>query len=145
MYSFCAGRHQMTCGPVSVRGPGVGYPWCRGFQNCLSLSWLRTLFFKLTCLGFVRFAHENKCQLSCFCVNVSSNAVCVFTFRVMREDKKVHTGSAGSRAKDGDSLRVASKVADIFIEPAQRLDLIQQTVVPLGRLVPCAQKACKVN
>lgn len=63
----------------------------------------------------------------------------------MGEDEEVHTGSSGPRAKDGDSLWVSSKVADVFIEPAQSLDLVQQAIVPLRRLVPCAQKACRGN
>lgn len=61
------------------------------------------------------------------------------------EDEEVHTGGPGSRAKDGDSLWVPSEVANVFIEPAQGLDLVQQAIVPLSRLVPCAQKPCGVN
>lgn len=68
-----------------------------------------------------------------------------FTLGVVGEDEEVHTGGAGSRAKDGDSLRVSSKVANVFIEPAQGLDLVQQAIVPLRRLVPCAQKPCGAN
>lgn len=61
------------------------------------------------------------------------------------EDEKVNTGGAGSGAKDSDSLWVSSEVADVFIEPAQSLDLVQQAIVPLSRLVPCAQKPCRVE
>lgn len=68
-----------------------------------------------------------------------------FTLRVVGEDEKVHTGGTSSRAKDGDSLWVSSKVANVFIEPAQGLELVQQAIVPLSRLVPCAQKPCRVN
>ncbi len=68
-----------------------------------------------------------------------------YTFWVVGEDEKVHTGGTGSRAKDGDSLWVSSKVANVFIKPAQGLDLVQQAIVPLSRLVPCAQKPCRVN
>lgn len=67
------------------------------------------------------------------------------TLRVVGEDEKVHTGGTGSGAKDGDSLWVSSKVANVFIEPAQGLDLVQQAIVPFSRLVPCAQKPCRVN
>lgn len=68
-----------------------------------------------------------------------------FTFGVVGKDEKVHTGGTGSWAKDGDSLWVSPKVANVFIEPAQGLDLVQQAIVPLSRLVPCAQKPCRVN
>ncbi|TNN86719.1 hypothetical protein EYF80_002902 [Liparis tanakae] len=36
-------------------------------------------------------------------------------------------------------------VANVFIEPAQGLDLVQQAIVPLSRLVPCAQEPCRSN
>lgn len=61
-----------------------------------------------------------------------------FTLGVVGEDEEVHTGGAGSGAKDGDSLRVSTKVANVFIEPTQGLDLVQQAIVPFSRLVPCA-------
>lgn len=61
------------------------------------------------------------------------------------KDEEVHTGGPGSRAKDCDSLRVATKVANVFIEPTQSLDLVQQAIVPLSRLVPCAKKPCRAN
>lgn len=64
---------------------------------------------------------------------------------MMGQDEKVYTGSTGSGAKDRDSLWVSSKVLNVFIEPAQSLDLVQQTIVPLSRLVPRAQKSCRVN
>lgn len=68
-----------------------------------------------------------------------------FTLGVVGQDEEVHTGGTGTGAKDGDSLWVSSKVANVFIEPAQGLDLVQQAIVPLSRLVPCAQKPCRVN
>lgn len=37
------------------------------------------------------------------------------TLRVVGENEKVHTGRTGPGAKDGDSLRISSKVADVFI------------------------------
>lgn len=46
------------------------------------------------------------------------------TLRVVGEDEKVHAGGPSSRAKDGDSLWVSSKVAYVFIQPAQSLDLV---------------------
>lgn len=71
---------------------------------------------------------------------VISNNMKTFTFRVMGEEEKVHTGGTSSRTKDGDSLWVSSKLADVFIEPAQGLDLVQQAIVSLSGLVPCAEE-----
>lgn len=67
------------------------------------------------------------------------------TLWVVGEDEQVHTGSTSSWTKNGDSLWVSSKVADVFIEPAQGLDLVQQAIVPFSRLVPRAEKTCRVN
>lgn len=53
-----------------------------------------------------------------------ANATVTFTLGVVGEDEKVHAGGPGSRAKDGDSLWVSSKVAYVFIQPAQSLDLV---------------------
>lgn len=64
------------------------------------------------------------------------------TFRVMGQDEQVDAGCSGARAEDGDPLVVASKMADVFVEPAQSLDLIQQAVVPFSRLIACAQETC---
>lgn len=59
----------------------------------------------------------------------------------MREDEEVDAGRPSSGTEDGDSIRVAAKVADVLVEPAQRLNLVQQAVVPLGGLITCAEKA----
>lgn len=61
---------------------------------------------------------------------------------MVREDQEVDTGRPRSRAEDGDPLWVAAEVADVLVEPPQRLDLVQQAVVPLGRLVAGTQEAC---
>lgn len=64
------------------------------------------------------------------------------TFGVMRQDEQVDAGRSGARAEDGDPLVVAPEVADVFVEPAQSLDLIQQAVVPFSRLIAGAQETC---
>lgn len=68
-----------------------------------------------------------------------------FTLRVVRQDQEVDAGSAGSGAKDGDPLRVSSEVADVLVEPAKGLDLVQQAVVPLSGLIPRTEEACSGN
>lgn len=52
------------------------------------------------------------------------NATMHITLWVVGEDEKVHAGGAGSWTEDGDSLWVSSKVANVFFQPAQRLDLV---------------------
>lgn len=47
------------------------------------------------------------------------------TLRMVRKDEKVDAGGPSSRAKDGYPLWISTKVADILIEPAQGLDLVQ--------------------
>lgn len=54
------------------------------------------------------------------------------TLGVVREDEEVDAGRPGAGAEDGDALGVAPKMADVLIEPTQGLDLVQQTIVPLG-------------
>lgn len=64
------------------------------------------------------------------------------TFRVMGQDEQVDAGRSSARAENGDPLVVASKMADVFVEPAQSLDLIQQAVVPFSCLIAGAQETC---
>lgn len=59
---------------------------------------------------------------------------------MVREDQKVDTGGPRSRSKDGDALGVTPKVGNVFAEPAQGLDLVQEAVVPFRSLVPGAEK-----
>ena len=61
---------------------------------------------------------------------------------MVRQDEQVDAGASGPGAEDGDAFGVAAEVSDVLVEPAQGLDLVQQPVVPLGRLVPSAQEAC---
>ena len=59
----------------------------------------------------------------------------------MREDKEVDAGRPSSRAKDGDPLWVSTEVADVLVEPTQRLDLVQQPIVSLSRLITGTEEA----
>lgn len=68
-----------------------------------------------------------------------------FTLRVVREDEEVDTGGPSSRAEDGDPLRVSAKVAYVLVEPTQSLNLVQQAIVPLSRLISGAQEALCVG
>ena len=65
------------------------------------------------------------------------------TLRVMGQDQQVDAGRPGAGAEDSDPLLVAPEMADILVEPAQSLDLIQQAVIPFSRLISSAQKACR--
>lgn len=60
---------------------------------------------------------------------------------MVREDEEVDAGGSGPGAEDGDPLGVSAEVADVLVEPAQRLDLVQQAVVALGRLIAGAEEA----
>ena len=64
------------------------------------------------------------------------------TLRVVWEDEEVHTGGTRSGAKDSDPFWVSPKAGNVFIEPTQGLDLVEEAIVPLSWLVACAQKAC---
>lgn len=70
-----------------------------------------------------------------------TNDAVFLTLRVVREDEEVDAGGPGPRAEDGDPLGVSAKVADVLVEPAQGLDLVQEAVVPLCRLIAGAQEA----
>lgn len=59
----------------------------------------------------------------------------------MGEDEEVDTGGPGPRAEDGDPLGIPAEVADVLVEPAQCLDLVQQAVVPFGGLIAGAEEA----
>lgn len=56
------------------------------------------------------------------------------------EDQQVNTGGSCPRPKDGDALRVTPKVGNVFTEPAQGLDLVQEPVVAFCSLIPSAEK-----
>lgn len=60
---------------------------------------------------------------------------------MVREDEEVDAGRPGSRAEDGDPLRVSAKVADILVEPTEGLNLVQQAVVPLSGLISRTEEA----
>lgn len=64
------------------------------------------------------------------------------TLRVVWEDEEVDAGGPGSRAEDGDPLWISAEVADVLVEPAQRLDLVQQAVVSFGGLIAGAEETC---
>lgn len=57
------------------------------------------------------------------------------------EDQQVDTGGPRTRPKDGDAFRVTAKVGNVFTEPAQGLDLVQEPVVAFCSLVTSAEKA----
>lgn len=58
----------------------------------------------------------------------------------MWKNEEVDTGSPCSGAKDGDPLGISTEVADVLVQPAQRLDLVQQAVVPFGGLIAGAEE-----
>lgn len=58
----------------------------------------------------------------------------------MGEDQKVDTGGPCPGPKDGDALGVTPKVSNVFTEPAQGLDLVQEPIVAFCSLVPSAEK-----
>lgn len=63
----------------------------------------------------------------------------------MRQDEEVHAGGSCSGAKDGDPLRVSAEVSDVLVEPTQSLNLVQQAVVPLSRLISGAEETWVVQ
>lgn len=62
------------------------------------------------------------------------------TFRVVRQDQKVDTGGPCPGPEDGDALWVTPKVSDVFTEPSQGLNLIQEPVVAFRGLVTGAEE-----
>lgn len=56
------------------------------------------------------------------------------------EDQQVDTGGPCTRPKDSDAFRVTSKVGNVFTEPAQGLDLVQEPIVAFCSLVTSAEK-----
>lgn len=59
----------------------------------------------------------------------------------MWEDEEVDAGSPSPGAEDGDPLWVSAEVADVLVEPAQGLNLVQQPIVPLSRLITGTEEA----
>ena len=66
----------------------------------------------------------------------------ILTLGVVRQGEQADTGGSGPGSKHGDPARVSSECCDVLLHPAQRLDLIQQAVVPFRRLVTCAEESC---
>lgn len=56
------------------------------------------------------------------------------------KDQQVDTGGPCTRPKDSDAFRVTSKVGNVFTEPAQGLDLVQEPIVAFCSLVTSAEK-----
>lgn len=63
---------------------------------------------------------------------------------MVREDEEVDAGGPGPGAEDGDPLRVPTKVADVLVEPAQCLNLVQEAIVPFSRLITSAEEAWEI-
>lgn len=56
----------------------------------------------------------------------------------MREGEQADARRSSARAKNGHSFWVSFEGLDVFFDPPEGLNLIQQTVVALGCLVACA-------
>ena len=69
--------------------------------------------------------------------------MCSVTLRVVGQGEKADARGPGPGAEHGDPVRVSTEGGDVLLDPAQGLDLVQQAVVPLGRLVSRAQEACQ--
>lgn len=69
-----------------------------------------------------------------------TNKTVFITLRVVWEDEEVDAGGPGPGAEDGDPLGVSAEVADVLVEPAQGLDLVQKAIVPLCRLITGAEE-----
>ena len=48
-------------------------------------------------------------------------------------------------AEDGDVARVSAEVVDVLLNPAQRLDLVEEAVVARRCRVPRAQEPCRAE
>lgn len=59
----------------------------------------------------------------------------------MRESEQADAGCSGARAKNGHSFWVSFEGLDVFFDPPESLDLIQEAIVALGCLVSCAEKS----
>lgn len=66
----------------------------------------------------------------------------LLTLRVMGQGEQAHTGGAGSRTEHGDPAGVPTESCNVLLHPPKGLDLIQQAIIPFGRLVTCAEKSC---
>lgn len=56
------------------------------------------------------------------------------------QGEQAHAGGADARSKNGDAVGIAAEVANVFTDPAQSLNLVQQSVIPFRSLVTCAQE-----
>jgi hypothetical protein len=54
------------------------------------------------------------------------------TLRERRSNKTMGVGRSGRLAADGDVVRVAAKCRDVFVNPAQRGDQVEKSVVARG-------------
>ena len=82
------------------------------------------------------------CSVQCVVCSVQCVVCSVCTLRVVGQGEQADAGGPGPRAEHGDPVGVSSEGGDVLLDPAQGLDLVQQPVVPLGRLVTRAQEAC---
>lgn len=56
----------------------------------------------------------------------------------MWESEQADARCSGARAKDGHSFRISFKGLDVFFDPPESLNLIQQAIVALGCLISSA-------
>ena len=59
----------------------------------------------------------------------------------MGEGEQADAGSSDPRTEHGDAVGVSSEEADVLADPPQRLDLVQEPVVPFSSLVTSTEEA----
>ena len=58
--------------------------------------------------------------------------------------EQADAGGPDPGSEDRDATWVPAEIADVLTDPTQGLDLVQESVVPFGRLVTCAEEPCHV-
>lgn len=65
----------------------------------------------------------------------------ILTLWVVGQRQQTDTRSSDPRPKDGYAAWISSEVTDVFTDPAQSLNLIQEAVVSLRRLVTSTEES----
>ncbi len=69
----------------------------------------------------------------------------ILTLWMVGQSQQTDTRGTDSRSKHCDAARVSAKVTDVLTDPTERLDLIEEAIVPFRCLVTSAEEAWKAQ
>lgn len=88
--------------------------------------------------------HQLPCALHS-CILSHSSRHSWLTLWMVGKREQADAWSTNPRTKHSDPVRVSPKEPNVFTDPPQSLDLVQQSIIPFSSLVASAKESCNTN